>query len=120
MKLCVTSTGRTLADSVDPKFGRCAYFIIVDSDTMEFEAVENSAASVSGGAGISAGKLVTEHGAGVVLTGNVGPNAYKTLNAAGIKIATDFKGTVKEAVENFKKGNISFSDSATVTKHSGL
>jgi len=120
MKVCVTSMGQKLSDSVDPKFGRCAYFIIVDTDSMEFEALDNAAVTASGGAGISAAKLVSEKGAVTVLTGNVGPNAHKALSAAGIKVATGFKGSVQDAVESFKKGNTSFSESATASEHSGM
>jgi len=120
MKICVTSLGPDLAAGVDPKFGRCAYLIIVDPDSMEFEAVNNTAAAASGGAGPSAAKLVTDHGASVILTGNVGPNAFRALSAMNIKIGTGVTGTVREAVENFKKGNISFSDSATTADHSGM
>jgi predicted Fe-Mo cluster-binding NifX family protein len=120
MKVCVTSAGQTLDSAVDPRFGRCAYFVIVDTDTMAFEAVENSAVSALGGAGVSAAKFAAERGASAVLTGNVGPNAFRGLNAAGVKIVTGAGGTVREAVENFKKGKISFSDSATVADHSGI
>ena len=120
MKVCVTSLGQNLSDSVDPKFGRCAYFIIVDTDSMKLESFENTAGLASGGAGISAAKLVVDHGVSAVLTGNVGPNAHRALSAAGIKIATGFKGSVGEAVESFKKGDVSFSDSATAAEHSGM
>ena len=79
MKLCITSSGQNLDDTIDPRFGRCQYFIMVDSESMRFEAIQNPAISAGGGAGIQAAQLVANQGAEVVLTGNVGPNAFNTL-----------------------------------------
>ncbi|MEA2082074.1 MAG: NifB/NifX family molybdenum-iron cluster-binding protein [Elusimicrobiota bacterium] len=120
MKVCVTSLGQNLSDNVDPKFGRCAYFIIVDTDSMEFKAEENSAVTFSGGAGPAAVSQIAGFGAEVLLTGAVGPNAFRALSAAGIKVVTGAKGSVREAIEDFKKGNASFTDSATAESHSGM
>ena len=120
MKLCVTSEGGKLDSRVDPRFGRCRYFIVVDSDTLEFEAVENKNAEAMGGAGVQSGQLVASRGIKAVLTGNVGPNAFKTLNAAGVDIYTGVSGTVKEAVEAFKAGKLKKTDSASVGSKFGV
>ena len=92
MKICITSQGNNLESEVDPRFGRCAYFIIADTETLEFEPIENSSAQAAGGAGIQSGKLVSDKGVKAVLTGNCGPNAFQTLNAAGVEIYTGVIG----------------------------
>ena len=120
MKICVTSQGDNLESLVDPRFGRCQYFIIVDPDTLEFEAVRNPSVSVGGGAGIQAGQLMTNKGVEVVLTGNVGPNAFATLQAAGVGIITGISGKVCEAVENYKKGKHQSTGGPTVNRHFGI
>jgi predicted Fe-Mo cluster-binding NifX family protein len=120
MKIAVTASGTSLDDPLDPRFGRCAYFLIVETDTMEFEVVENSSAELGGGAGIQSAKVVAGKGASYLLTGNCGPNAHRTLTAAGINVVVGCTGTVKEAVEKYKAGGLDVSDSANVSSHFGL
>ena len=120
MKIAVSSMGRDLDAEVDPRFGRAQYFIIVDSDTLEFEAVENPSISAAGGAGIQSGQLMANKGVEAILTGNVGPNAFQTLSAANIKIITGVTGTVKEAVQRFNSGQFQATGSATTDSHAGL
>ena len=120
MKLCVTSSGQGLEDAVDPRFGRCQYFIIIDTESMQFEAIENPAMNAGGGAGTQAGQLVANKGAEVVLTGNVGPNAFNTLQAAGLKIVVGLSGiTVGQAIEVFKTGNYQYVNDPSVESHHG-
>ena len=88
MKICVTSQGDNLEAKVDPRFGRCPYFIIVDPETKEFEAIANPNIQALSGAGIQSAQLVAGKGVEAILTGNVGPNAFQTLQAAGIKVIT--------------------------------
>lgn len=107
MKICVSAQASGLDAQVDPRFGRCQYFTIVDTDTMACESLDNAAIGAAGGAGIQAAQAVANRGASVVLTGNVGPNAYATLQAAGITIVTGATGTVREAVEAYKSGALS-------------
>ncbi len=108
MKVCVTALNPGIDAQVDPRFGRAKYFVFVDTDTMECESVANPNVNAYGGASIQSAQLVAEKGAKVVITGRIGPNAFKALAAAGIKVITGMEGlTVKEAIERFKKGEIS-------------
>ncbi len=121
MRICITAQSNNLESLVDPRFGRCQYFIIVDPDTLEFEAVQNPSISVGGGAGIQSGQFMVNKGVEVVLTGNVGPNAYATLQAAGIEIITQVSGKVSEAIEKYKKGELSSAVSGpNVAAHFGM
>ncbi|MEW6556809.1 MAG: NifB/NifX family molybdenum-iron cluster-binding protein [Elusimicrobiota bacterium] len=120
MKICITSQGNNLDAQVDPRFGRCQYFIIVDSETLKFEAIENPNIGAMGGAGIQSAQMIASKGAGAVLTGNIGPNAFSTLQMAGIKIISGVSGTVKEAIALFKKGKIEPTQDATVPGHYGI
>jgi len=119
MKICVSATADNLEAQLDPRFGRCLYFVIVDSETMHFEVIPNMAAGSTGGAGIQAAQTVADKGVKVVITGNVGPNAFGALSAAGIEIMTGASGTVREVVEKFKRGELGKTDAPTVGEHSG-
>ena len=105
MKIAVSAKGGSLSAQTDERFGRCEYFIIVDSETFKFNAVFNPSTTASGGAGPSAAREISKYGAEILITGNVGLNAQQALEAAGIKVVTGVKGTVKEAVENYLKNN---------------
>ena len=120
MKICVSAFSGSLDAEVDSRFGRCAYFVIVDSETMEFNAVSNESSSAAHGAGIQAAQTVANMGVEVVLTGNVGPNAFSVLSAAGIKIVTGASGSVREAVEKYKKGQLKEVGNPTVDGHFGM
>ncbi|MFW6111218.1 MAG: NifB/NifX family molybdenum-iron cluster-binding protein [Thermoproteota archaeon] len=119
MKICVTASGDTLESAIDPRFGRAPYFIIVNPETMEFEAVDNQSAGVMSGAGIQAAQTVANKGAELVITGNVGPNAFRALSSAGIKIVVGADSTVRESIENYKKGTLEETTNATVGGHFG-
>jgi predicted Fe-Mo cluster-binding NifX family protein len=120
MKVAVTSRGRTLEDQIDPRFGRCAHFVIVDTADMSFQAIDNANAAAGGGAGIQSAQLVSGQGVGVVLTGNCGPNAYRALEAAGVEVVIGVGGTVKDAVEQYRAGKLSAAGGPNVRSHSGL
>lgn len=120
MKIAISAVGQDLNAQVDPRFGRCQNFIIIDTDTMEFEAVANSSAAASGGAGIAAAQMIAGKGVEAVLTGNCGPNAFGVLNSAGIKVITGAAGTVQEAIDNFKAGKLQASSQPSANAHSGM
>jgi len=106
MKIAVSSNGNDLSAQVSPVFGRCPYYLFVDTESMAFEAVPNPAISAPGGAGIQAAQFVASQGAKAVLTGNVGPNAFNVLQTAGVQVFTVAGGTAKEAVEAHKEGRL--------------
>lgn len=121
MKVAVTAPSPNIDDAVDPRFGRCPYFLIVDTETMESEAVENPYLDASGGAGIQSAQLVASKGARAVLTGNCGPNAFQTLTAAGVEVVTGISGTIRAAVKNYASGpGLRAADQANVPSHFGM
>jgi len=120
MKIAISSAGINLDAEVDPRFGRCEHFIIVDSETMKFEVMENSSAMASAGAGISAAQMIADKGVQVVLTGSCGPNAHEVLSAAGIKVVTGVSGKVRDAVEGYKSGKFQSSSQPNVPGHFGM
>lgn len=118
MKVAVTSQGETLDAQLDPRFGRAAYVLIVDTETLEFEAFDNNKnKNAFKGAGIQAAAMISDKGVQVLLTGFCGPNAFQTLEAAGVKVVSDQIGRVIDVVQKFKQGNVIFADGANKDGH---
>ena len=120
MRIAVTATRPALDAEIDPRFGRCQCFIIVDPETMQFEAVENSGAMGGGGVGIAAAQIIAGKSVAGVITGNCGPNAYKTLSAAGIEVITGVAGRVEDAIKSYLSGSLQASSQPNVEAHSGM
>lgn len=120
MRIVVSAQGDTLESPSSPVFGRCPTYVFVDTETMSFEATPNPAMNQGGGAGIQAAQFVVEQGAQAVLSGNLGPNAYNVLAAAGIPGYLVPEGTVRQAVEAFKAGQLQPMGGANVVAHAGM
>jgi predicted Fe-Mo cluster-binding NifX family protein len=105
-KICVSATGSSIDSEIDPRFGRCAYFIIADTDTMRCQCLPNAAYDSPHGAGIQAAQVVVNQSVQAVITGMVGPNAHRVLSAAGIEVITGTAGTVKDAIQKYKNGEL--------------
>ena len=120
MKVCLSSMGDNLDAQIDTRFGRCRYFLFVDTDSMEVEAVDNANIASAGGAGIRSAQLVADKGAKVLITGNVGPNAFDVLSAAGIKIYSGVSGSIKDALEKLKTGELNETGSPDVGSKFGF
>jgi predicted Fe-Mo cluster-binding NifX family protein len=120
MKICVSAATNDLDALIDPRFGRCPYFVIVESETMQFEVIPNMASDAMSGAGIQASQTIAGKGVKVIITGNVGPNAFQALSAAGVKIVTGAFGTVREVVEKYKRGELGEAGAPTVRGHFGM
>ena len=118
MKIAVTALGEKLDSEVDPRFGRAKYFLVIDTDTDQVEVHDNTPnLNAMQGAGIQAGRKVAELGVKGILTGHVGPKAFATLQAAGITIYSGATGTVAQAIEKFKKGELNTSGAPDVEGH---
>lgn len=120
MKIAVSSSGTDLGSQIDPRFGRCAYFLVIETGDMSFEACNNESIALGGGAGIQSAQFVASKGAKAVITGSCGPNAVRTLSAAGIELFVGQSGTVIDAVERYKNGALSPTDKANVPDHYGM
>lgn len=118
MKVAVTSKGILLGSEVDPRFGRAPYILIIDTDTMAFEVVDNGDnANAFKGAGIQAATMISDKGAAVLMTGYCGPKAFATLEAAGVKVVSDISGKVRDAVAAIKAGKVAYSTAANKEAH---
>ncbi len=118
MKLAITATGKDLDAQTDSRFGRAAYFIMVDADTMAFEAVSNSQSlDLPQGAGIQAGQTIVKNKVDVLITGNCGPKAFQLLQNAGVKIYIGASGTVRDAISQYKSGKLKLAESPNVEGH---
>ncbi len=120
MKVVVSSTGENLESQIDPRFGRCSFFIIIDTEDMSFESFNNENLALSGGAGIQSASFVASKEVKAVLTGNCGPKAMQVFSTAGVDVFTGFSGNVKDAVEQFKKGGLNPTTEATVGEKAGV
>ena len=120
MKIAITATEPTLDANLDPRFGRCPYFLIVETDDMSFEAVDNASQDLAQGAGIQSARLIADKGVQHILTGNCGPNAHQALSAAGIGVIVGCAGTARDVIERFKAGQLKPTDQPNVPGHSGM
>jgi predicted Fe-Mo cluster-binding NifX family protein len=120
MRVAVSADGKDLDALIDPRFGRCAFFIVVETEDMNFEVFDNENIALGGGAGIQSAQFIAAKGVEAIITGNCGPNAVKALNAAGIKIILSQSGTVRDAVEEYRKGLLDTASEANVADHYGI
>jgi predicted Fe-Mo cluster-binding NifX family protein len=105
-KIAIASNGKTLDSQVDPRFGRCFYFLIVESKTGKFKVLPNTADSMPRGAGVSAAQLVVDQKVEAVIAGNFGPKAVNVLSQSGVKIFPVLGKTAKEALEAYQTGKL--------------
>ncbi len=118
MKIAVSAQGEDLSSLLDPRFGRAKWFILYDTDAERHEVLENvQIAGLPQGAGIQAAQQMIDRNADVVVTGNCGPNAFRTLTAAGLSVIVGASGTVKRAIEQVERGELSPSQGPNVQGH---
>jgi predicted Fe-Mo cluster-binding NifX family protein len=120
MKIAITATGKDLQSQVDPRFGRCANFIIYDVETGASQVYPNSGVMAAGGAGSQAAQTVADTGAEAVVTGNLGPNAARALEELKIPVFKFDSGTVEQAIKQYKEGKLPMISGPTVASHAGM
>lgn len=107
MKIAITAQGPEAAASLDERFGRAAFFHLVDLATGEAATVENSDGSAaSHGAGTQAAQILARQGVQALVTGHVGPKAWSALQASGIRVYTVTGGSVAQALDAFRAGRL--------------
>jgi predicted Fe-Mo cluster-binding NifX family protein len=117
MKIAVTSMGRDLDAEASPKFGRCPMFLMVDTDTLQYDVIPNPAINAPGGAGVQAAELVAGSGVEAIITGELGPKALKVIQAAELPVYVFKSGTVRRAVEDFKSGKLELLSGSRAPRH---
>ena len=120
MIICVTSKEGNIDAEMDMRFGRCNYFIIGDTETMKFQPVENNNVNATGGAGIKTAEAIAKKGVKVVITGNIGPNAFDTLKAADIHVVTGANGIIRQVINDYKNGKYEENTAPSVSSHHGM
>lgn len=120
MHIAITTEGPSLDTMVDQRFGRCPFFLIVNTDDLSFEAIKNANAALSGGAGIQSARMIVEKKVTHVLTGACGPNAYRVLEAAGVEVITNCTGDVRDVIRQFREGKYTTTGGPNVADHYGV
>jgi predicted Fe-Mo cluster-binding NifX family protein len=120
MKIAISAMDKDPNAQIDPRFGRAPYFVMVDTETMDFQMFDNDSCNHPSGAGIQTASFIAALGVGAVLTGNCGPKAMQALTEAGIQVFTGHGGTVQEAVDRYTNGSMTATVTATVAEKSGI
>jgi len=106
MKIIITANGNSIDSPFSPRFGRCAYLIKIDTETGDWQAIENPASSASGGAGPLVVQAISQQNVEAVVTGRYGPNAFTALQAAGLRGFIAKGKTVRDVLEKFNAGEL--------------
>ena len=120
MKVAVAATGKTPYSRVDNRFGRCSFFIVVNLESMKFDAIENPGLKERDAAGIEASRVLISRDVDAVVVRNIGHNALVTLDGAGIQVYVGVAGTILNAIENLKRGEVTSVERPTVGFQDGL
>jgi predicted Fe-Mo cluster-binding NifX family protein len=119
MQIAISAKEKTLDSEVDFRFGRAPFFLLVDPDTLEFEAIDNKGQDSTSGAGIAAARLLVDKKVETVITGECGPNAFNVLSSAGIEVVSGAGGSCLEAIRHFNNGNQIIMNKPSVKAHHG-
>lgn len=120
MKICITATEDNTKSNMDPRFGRAQYFLILNDDGKIEDVINNKSQAAQRGAGISAAQKLGDNEVDILISGNIGPNAFNALSASGIKVfLADASLTVEKAFEKWKSKDLNEVNRANVGGHFG-
>jgi len=120
MKICISACGRDLDSEVDPHFGRCNYFVIIDPETGSVESIKNPGSEAPGGAGVRAAEAVAGAGIDILLTGSVGLNSFSILSEAGVETHYGVRGKVAFALREYQSGKLAILERPNSSTHNGM
>lgn len=120
MKICISACGKDPESEVDPQFGRCNYFLIIDPDAGSVLSIKNPGLKAQNGAGIRAAETIVDEGVNTLLTGIVGPNSFSVLSEAGIEIYSGVRGTVSSSLREYQSGKLPILKSPNASNHSSM
>ena len=107
MKVGISATDDNLKANVDRQFGRCSWFLFINTESLEYEAVENKSADAASGAGTACAQLMLDKEVDAVISGQVGPNAYQVLKQGGVKIFIAHQNiSIREAIDKYKNDEL--------------
>lgn len=106
MKIAISAKGKITDDSLDPRFGRCEYFQIYDTEVKATKIVKNKGQEASGGAGIAAANQLIEEEVDVIITGSLGPNAFEIIEKTDIKAYKCDNIAISEALEKYNNNEL--------------
>ena len=117
MKIAISSHDGKFDTTFSLRFGRCEYFLFIDTETRNWETIPNPAATASGGAGSQVVQFLSKNGVEATITGHYGPTAFTALEAAGIQGFEAVDGTPEELLDKFLAGELKQVDAATGPSH---
>jgi len=120
MIVAITAQGPSMDAPIEARFGRAPYYVFVDTETMNFDAIQNPNMAAGGGAGIQSAQLMADRNVKYILTGNCGPNAFRVFGAAGVQVIVGVSGRVGDAVSRFKAGEFNVASQPNVESHFGM
>lgn len=101
MKIAISAEGKNMDSLLDVRFGRCEYFQIHDTESKEVKVIENAGLTCSGGAGIVASQQLIDENVNMIITGNLGPNAFEIIEKAEVKAYKCGKISMQAVLEKF-------------------
>ncbi len=119
MKIGISSTGSNMTSTLDPRFGRCSFFVIHDMQTGSNEFIDNAAKSASGGAGTAAAQEMINQDVDAVITGNMGPNAFNVFSNSDIRVYRCGNTTIENAIQLFAESKLELINEAGPA-HAGM